>query len=205
MLRGLGDLSPPTHGRAIGVGETRVFSVGKELLHRFGVPFHEFVQRQLILLDQLIDILYGRHLEFTSTVDASFLPLALCDHPTLFTEVPGRGILRTSLPPSSEKFGARNSYKNWRCDRSRSRWDRQGRQGRARSPARGSPSRGRGGSLRGTRPGQGWGRSLLPSGGPPGRGRAHPPRRRTPPRAPRSPRAPPRWPSGGGRRPAGGA
>src|SRR5215216_1320501 len=38
-------------------------------------------------------------------------------------------VLRTSLPPSSEQFGARNSYKNWRCDRSRSRWDRQGRQG----------------------------------------------------------------------------
>src|SRR5215207_5636690 len=51
MLRSLGNLIPPTHGRSIGVGEARIISVGDVLLHGFWVPFHEFVQRQLILLD----------------------------------------------------------------------------------------------------------------------------------------------------------
>src|SRR5829696_8551271 len=74
MLRSLGNLIPPTHGRSIGVGEARIISVGEELLHGFGVPFHEFVQRQLILLDQSIDLVYGRHLEITSTVGALSFP-----------------------------------------------------------------------------------------------------------------------------------
>jgi hypothetical protein len=51
-----------------------VFCVREELLHGFGVPFHEFVQRQLILLDQSIDMVYGRHLEITSTVGALSFP-----------------------------------------------------------------------------------------------------------------------------------
>jgi hypothetical protein len=71
---GLGNLLPPTHGRAIGVGEARVFSVGEEILHGLRVPFHEIVQRQLIDLDELIDLAYGCHLEITSIVDAYSFP-----------------------------------------------------------------------------------------------------------------------------------
>jgi hypothetical protein len=71
---GLGNLIPPTHGRAIGVGEARVFSVGEEILHGLRVPFHELVQRQLIELDELIDLAYGCHLEITSIVDAYSFP-----------------------------------------------------------------------------------------------------------------------------------
>ena len=46
-----------------------VFCLGEEFLHGFGIPFHELVERQLILLDQSIDLVYGRHLEITSTVE----------------------------------------------------------------------------------------------------------------------------------------
>ena len=45
--------------------------------------------RSVKLLDQLIYILYGRHL------DCSF-PSVPCDHPKLFTGVRGRGVLRSS-------------------------------------------------------------------------------------------------------------
>jgi hypothetical protein len=51
MLRSLSNLLPPTHGRAIGVGEAYIFSVGEELLHRLMVSFHELTYRLLILLD----------------------------------------------------------------------------------------------------------------------------------------------------------
>src|SRR5215207_2927590 len=86
MFRSLSDLRPPAHGWAIGVGETSVFSVGEELLHGSRIPFHELVQCQLILLDESIYILYGSHLEITSTVDASSIPSAPLGHPTLFTQ-----------------------------------------------------------------------------------------------------------------------
>jgi hypothetical protein len=62
--------------------------VGEELLHGPGVAFHEFVQRQLILLDELIDLAYGRHLEITSMVEA--FSWTLRDHPTLFTQRRGK-------------------------------------------------------------------------------------------------------------------
>ena len=87
MLRSLGNLILPTYGRSTWVGEARVFCVAEELLHGFGLPFHGLVERQLILLDQSIDMVYSRHLEIISTVDALSFVRTPCDHPTLFTRV----------------------------------------------------------------------------------------------------------------------
>jgi hypothetical protein len=42
----------------------------------------------LILLDELIDFAYGRHLEITSVVEA--FSWTLRDHPTLFTQRRGK-------------------------------------------------------------------------------------------------------------------
>jgi hypothetical protein len=39
------------------------------------------------LLDYSIDMVYSRHLEITSTVDALSFVRTPCDHPTLFTRV----------------------------------------------------------------------------------------------------------------------
>jgi hypothetical protein len=44
MLYGLGNLIPPTHGRAIGVSEGHVSSTGEEVLHSLGVAFQEFTR-----------------------------------------------------------------------------------------------------------------------------------------------------------------
>src|SRR5829696_9179398 len=89
----MSNLLPPMRGRAKGVSQAYVFSMGEQLLHRFGVPFHELTKRLLILLDQLIDIVYSRHLEITSIVDTSSFRLPPCDHPTLFIGVRGKRIL----------------------------------------------------------------------------------------------------------------
>jgi hypothetical protein len=51
MLYGLIDLLPPTHGRAIGVSEGHIFSVGEEVLHRLGVASQELSLHSVILLD----------------------------------------------------------------------------------------------------------------------------------------------------------
>src|SRR5918999_4767901 len=59
MLHGLGDLIEPTHGRAIGVSEGHVFSVGEEVLHRLGVSPQELPLRSEILLDQFVNIIYS--------------------------------------------------------------------------------------------------------------------------------------------------
>src|SRR5215207_7876927 len=45
MLRSRGNLIPPAHGRAEGVGEGYVFSVGEDPLRRLGVPFQEPIHR----------------------------------------------------------------------------------------------------------------------------------------------------------------
>src|SRR5687768_12992183 len=74
MLDGGTNLLPSMRWRAKGISQGYVFSVGEQLLHGFGVSFHEHVQRLLILVDQLINIVYGRHLEITSTVDALSFP-----------------------------------------------------------------------------------------------------------------------------------
>src|SRR5919107_5140229 len=61
MLYALGDLIEPTHGRAIGVSEAHVFSVGEELLHRLGVSSQEFPLSSIISLDQFVSIIYSGH------------------------------------------------------------------------------------------------------------------------------------------------
>jgi hypothetical protein len=55
--------------------ETCVFSVKNDLLHGLGVAFYKLVELcQLISLDRPIDIVYGRHLEINSTIDALTFP-----------------------------------------------------------------------------------------------------------------------------------
>jgi hypothetical protein len=49
----------------------------------------------LILLGKLVDIVYDRHVEITSIVGISSFPSTPCAHPTLFSGVRGRGILRS--------------------------------------------------------------------------------------------------------------
>jgi hypothetical protein len=95
MLHDLSYFIPPTHGRAVGVGYAYVVSMGPQLHHRFGVSFDELPLRQVPLLDHLVKIIYPSHLVLTSIVEALSMN-TLCDHPTLFTEVRGRQILRTS-------------------------------------------------------------------------------------------------------------
>src|SRR4051794_27334376 len=68
VLRGPGDPVPPAHGRAVGVGQARVFSMGVERLHGLWVAFHEPVERQLVTVDELVYFSYSTHPEITSTV-----------------------------------------------------------------------------------------------------------------------------------------
>src|SRR5215217_4703272 len=97
-LQGLGDLLPPVHGREEGVGEGYVFPVGEHRLTGFGVAFYQLGSGELILVDQFVNIVYSGHLlKITSMVGTSSLTSPLCDHPTLFTGVRGRRILRSSL------------------------------------------------------------------------------------------------------------
>src|SRR5215213_3191318 len=78
MLYGLGDLLPPTHGRAIGVGEGHVFCVGEEVLHRLGVASQKLPLRSVILLDSFVDIIdSGHNLSFHRRSSSS-----LCSSPT---------------------------------------------------------------------------------------------------------------------------
>src|SRR5215204_4811114 len=67
-LQGLSNPLPSTHGRTIGAGEGCVFSMRPQLLPRFGVPFDEFAQRTLTLLNYLVKITYRSHLHLTSAV-----------------------------------------------------------------------------------------------------------------------------------------
>ncbi len=85
---------PPT-----GVSEGYVLSMGVELPHRLRVSFHEFTQRQVILLNYLVKIIYRRYLEFTSIAVTSSLPVATTHllpvgtaskRRVLFTQVPRR-------------------------------------------------------------------------------------------------------------------
>src|SRR5215218_10303694 len=57
----------------------------------FGVAFYELGSGELIVLDQLVNIVYGGHLlKITSMVETYSLTSPLYDHPTLFTRVRGR-------------------------------------------------------------------------------------------------------------------
>jgi hypothetical protein len=53
-------------GRTQGVGEAHIFPMGEHLLHGFGVPFDELIQRKLALLDHLVEIFYRCHSDITS-------------------------------------------------------------------------------------------------------------------------------------------
>jgi hypothetical protein len=68
-------LLPSTGGRAKGVSEGNVFSMGEHPLHGLGVPLDELTQRELTLLKHLVKIIYRSHLlEITSIVGASSFP-----------------------------------------------------------------------------------------------------------------------------------
>jgi hypothetical protein len=74
-LLGLSNRLPSTHGRAERVGEAHIVSVGEQLLHGLGVPFHELVARLLESFEYCVEISYSSHLELTSIVDSSTFPL----------------------------------------------------------------------------------------------------------------------------------
>src|SRR5215208_5899060 len=70
---------------------------GEQRLIGFGVAFYELGSGELIVLDQFVNIVYGGHLlKITSRVGTYSLTSPLCDHPTLFSRVRGRRILRSS-------------------------------------------------------------------------------------------------------------
>jgi hypothetical protein len=65
-LMGLSDLLSSTRGRAEGVGEGYIFSVGEQFLHGLGVLFYELLARLLELFEYSVEIFYRSHLETTS-------------------------------------------------------------------------------------------------------------------------------------------
>jgi hypothetical protein len=65
---GLRNLRPSERGRAEGVGEGYVFSVGEKLLYRLWVPFDELLARLLELFEYSVEIIYRSQLEITSIV-----------------------------------------------------------------------------------------------------------------------------------------
>jgi len=48
--------------------------MGEERLHGLWVALHELIECQLVSLDKFVYIVCGRHLEVTSTIDASSFP-----------------------------------------------------------------------------------------------------------------------------------
>src|SRR5918995_3549542 len=109
MLHGLRDLLPPTHGRAIGVSEGYVFSLGEEVLHRLGVASQELPLRSVILLDQFVDIIYSGHNHSFHGCSSSFL-----------RSFPTRALYRTSArkrenrpPRVRSRVGSRSHH--WLC------------------------------------------------------------------------------------------
>jgi hypothetical protein len=67
-LQPLSNLLPSMPDRKKRVSEGYVISMREDVLHRLRVPFHEFTQRQVILLDQFVYIVYRSHLEITFIV-----------------------------------------------------------------------------------------------------------------------------------------
>src|SRR5215204_7534473 len=96
MLLGLCDLIPPACGRTEGVGEGYVVSMGEQILHGPWIALHELVACLLELFEYFVEIVYRSYCDITSIALVLSLD-TLCDHPTLFTGVRGRVILR-SLP-----------------------------------------------------------------------------------------------------------
>jgi hypothetical protein len=91
-LQPLSNLLPSTHGRAEGVSEAYVFLMREHPLHGLRVPFRELTQRELTLLNSLVEIIYRRHSEITSIVGTSAFPKAT----TLFLPV-GEPLKRLAL------------------------------------------------------------------------------------------------------------
>src|SRR5215208_3239274 len=91
MLYGLGDLIPPTHGRAIGVSEGHVFSVGEEVLHRLGVAYQKLPLRSIILLDSFVNIIDSGH-----NHSVHRRPSSLCSFPTGLITAPPRELCATT-------------------------------------------------------------------------------------------------------------
>jgi hypothetical protein len=56
------------------VSEGHVFSIGEQLLGRLWVCFHELTQRQVILLDHFVEIIYRSHLDITPIFGLSSNP-----------------------------------------------------------------------------------------------------------------------------------
>src|ERR687896_790748 len=73
-LLGFADLIPPACGRAEGVSQGYVVSVGEQLLHGLGVAFDELLSRPLEAFEYPVEIIHFGHLGLTSTSDPpSFL------------------------------------------------------------------------------------------------------------------------------------
>jgi hypothetical protein len=67
-LRGPSGLIPSAHGRAEGVGEAYVVSMGVDLLEGLGVAIDELAQSLVISLDEFVYIVDSGHLKITSVV-----------------------------------------------------------------------------------------------------------------------------------------
>jgi hypothetical protein len=90
-LLGLSDLLPSPRGRAEGIGEGYVFSVGEELLHRLWISFDELLARLLELFEYSVEIIYRSQLEITSIV--ATLRASYAIHPSFWKF----GILKESI------------------------------------------------------------------------------------------------------------
>jgi hypothetical protein len=78
-------------------------ALGEDHLVGFGVAFDELDCREVVLLEHFVDIVYRGHL------DCSF-PSIPCTRHTLFTILPGRGVLGELLIEGVlEKFAPRRS------------------------------------------------------------------------------------------------
>ena len=62
ICHSLSNLLPSMRDPATGVSEGYVLSMGVQLPHRLRGSFHEFAQRQVILLNYFLKIVYSSHL-----------------------------------------------------------------------------------------------------------------------------------------------
>ena len=76
-LHGLSNLLPPTHGRALGVSEGYVVSMGEQLFRRLGVSFDELICRYMILLNYFVNRTYRSHSDITFIVGTASFPIAM--------------------------------------------------------------------------------------------------------------------------------
>jgi len=67
-------LIPSAHGRTERVGEAYVFGMGEVLLIRRGVALNKLGRHEMVLLDCVVEIVYGNHPEITPMIDTSSFP-----------------------------------------------------------------------------------------------------------------------------------